>query len=760
MADLLLIAFTIALLLFAHLMRTLLALRVPSDLLFKPTKLKQPPDIMGALFDQVDRELSDLGFSSNYWATVESTPPLPGFHAPLIRLYHHKSQPIIARVNPPHTLSSIDQCQVVFLSISTGKTFLATANRTPELFPRPPEARSIMLNTDVDTLAEQFREHIQEMAQRGLSWLDRSKEMGEHAWVFRLANRYEKKGIKWIFEQGYVKRLSEGGGIPTFGTVLRFIWRLVTVQSVVPPQESEAIPAGRAAYLFLNWRAGNRAPLPLTTQLALFLVSALAFTLLAGLFWGWHFSLLLLGVIAFHEAGHWLTMRLLGYRNLQILMLPLVGGVTLGQEETPNTAQRILVSLMGPLPGIVLGLLILWIDGMGEGWLSDLGVLLLAVNYLNLLPVMPLDGGQLLKTLIPSHRFELQIALEWLGALALFALAWWADSLLLAALALLPLFGGLGVLKRKAALTLVETESRDIQGQPLNEQIASIIQAMDLTDKRYRPLAKKVQDIEEILTLKRLTPVTPKTLGIFLAIYLVVFLLPPMVLYAAKPEFRTLSEVLFTDIDAIHQEAYAQAMALPMAQLATELAEAHGKLSRRHDLTVAGSYLKQPATDDAIARAERRLGILFDTDYRQFLKTSNGLGNYWMDSQETNYLLFPVERIESFATKLPELETRARVEMTRDNPLAMRVYQASAEGENEPQTLYLEQIGPMLFIGQLHDTAYLLLDPRRQSHNTPAPLIIIDASSDDLEGIRYKGLRDYLADDLALVKASYLDPDD
>ena len=38
-----------------------------------------------------------------------------------------------------------------------------------------------------------------------------------------------------------------------------------------------------------------------------------------------------------------------------LLMLPLVGGVTLGVERTSSAAQRAWMSLMGPLPGIVLG---------------------------------------------------------------------------------------------------------------------------------------------------------------------------------------------------------------------------------------------------------------------------------------------------------------------------------------------------------------------------------------------------------------------
>ncbi|MEJ2694374.1 MAG: hypothetical protein P8166_15405 [Candidatus Thiodiazotropha sp.] len=96
MTDLLLILFTLALLALAHLTRTLLALRIPAEVRLKPSKLKQAPDIMADLFEQTDLALTDLGFSRSYWATVHATPPLPGFIAPLIRLYKHERNPIIA----------------------------------------------------------------------------------------------------------------------------------------------------------------------------------------------------------------------------------------------------------------------------------------------------------------------------------------------------------------------------------------------------------------------------------------------------------------------------------------------------------------------------------------------------------------------------------------------------------------------------------------------------------------------------------------
>jgi Zn-dependent protease len=747
MTDLLLILFTLALLILIHLMRTLLAVRIPAELRFKPTKLKQPPDIMADLFAQTDQALSDLGFSRGHWATVHTTPPLPGFSASLIRLYRHKRQPIVARVSPPHSILSTDRCQVIFLSMSKGKTFLATANRVPELFPRPPEKLSITLNSRADSITEQFRDHIQEMSRRGLTWLDRSEEKGERAWVFRLANRYEHKSVQWLNATRYIKRLADGSAVPKIGTVLRFIWRFATGREQNPPRERSPIPPSRAAYLYHNWQCSNRLPPPVSTQLGLFIISALAFVLLAGLFWDWTIALMLLGVIGFHEAGHWLTMRMLGYGNLQILMLPLVGGVTLGQEKDYTASQRVLVSLMGPLPGIILGTILLVLFGMEEGRISELGIILLLVNYLNLLPILPLDGGQLLKALIPIERFGLLIALEWLGTAALLLLGWLTGSLFLAAMALLPLFGALTLMKRKQILKALGEVDCGSE-QPPHDQIVSVIQAIDETDRRYRPLVKKAQEIAEIITALRLKPAAPAITGLFLATYLATFLLPPVVVYTTSPGIASIATLLFSDIEVMQQEARDQAMTLPIPQLVTELAERHGSLSDPYRPEGESIILRAPATNEAISRTEARLGVPLDTVHRRFLETSNGFINLWSSTNETDYLLFPGEQIERFAQQLPGIVKRLRMQTGKDEPPLVHILQASAPVETEGETLNLNQIAHMLYIGNLNERAYLLLDSAPQP-DTPASLLVIYESPLGLEGTRFKSLHHYLANKLA-----------
>jgi len=108
----------------------------------------------------------------------------------------------------------------------------------------------------------------------------------------------------------------------------------------------------------------------------------------------------LIAVLLFHEGGHLLAMKLFGYRDTRILFIPFLGAVTMGRETDAGPGRKAVVYLAGPVPGLILGLVALLLDGwQTDTLLGRLGWLALLLNYLNLLPLMPFDGGQLVRVL-------------------------------------------------------------------------------------------------------------------------------------------------------------------------------------------------------------------------------------------------------------------------------------------------------------------------------------------------------------------------
>ncbi|GAB3011762.1 hypothetical protein GCM10027051_12920 [Niabella terrae] len=115
----------------------------------------------------------------------------------------------------------------------------------------------------------------------------------------------------------------------------------------------------------------------------------------------WDLLLLLSGVLLLHEAGHFLAMKYYRYQDLGILFLPFLGALVRGRKNQISQQQSAVILLAGPLPGLLLGLLLAAISKdqplyLGQVPLDFVAQLLIWANLLNLLPVYPLDGGQLL----------------------------------------------------------------------------------------------------------------------------------------------------------------------------------------------------------------------------------------------------------------------------------------------------------------------------------------------------------------------------
>ncbi|MEM9072892.1 MAG: hypothetical protein AAGE52_30575 [Myxococcota bacterium] len=134
--------------------------------------------------------------------------------------------------------------------------------------------------------------------------------------------------------------------------------------------------------------------------------------------------------VLFHEMGHALVGRAFG-RSPQIV-LALFTGVTSFQGGRPFTPGKgIVVSLAGPLVGIVLGLAALPVlmlsppaEGTAAHWALSMFIFInLGWSLLNLIPVLPLDGGNIMANVLqlisPKHglRWARYLSLVLIGGL-------------------------------------------------------------------------------------------------------------------------------------------------------------------------------------------------------------------------------------------------------------------------------------------------------------------------------------------------------
>lgn len=131
-------------------------------------------------------------------------------------------------------------------------------------------------------------------------------------------------------------------------------------------------------------------------------LGSLAFFLIIGYFFFKDLSwiLVLTGVVVFHELGHFVAMKIYKYQELGMFFIPLLGAYVSGKKQEVSQTQSAIILLAGPVPGIFLGIIlhVLSIQLELDFW-EKVAWIMILLNVLNLLPVYPLDGGQLLHRL-------------------------------------------------------------------------------------------------------------------------------------------------------------------------------------------------------------------------------------------------------------------------------------------------------------------------------------------------------------------------
>jgi Zn-dependent protease len=147
-------------------------------------------------------------------------------------------------------------------------------------------------------------------------------------------------------------------------------------------------------------------------------LAGLSFAAYASMF-TWKFALLLMGSIAFHELGHIWAMRKCGMKTRGIYFIPLLGAAAVTEDEFPSREVESFVALAGPVWGLSLALVTAGlyfvihspVYAAAAGWMA-------MINLFNLLPINPLDGGRVAKSVFFSiHRRAGQIfGLYGLGA--------------------------------------------------------------------------------------------------------------------------------------------------------------------------------------------------------------------------------------------------------------------------------------------------------------------------------------------------------
>jgi Zn-dependent protease len=141
--------------------------------------------------------------------------------------------------------------------------------------------------------------------------------------------------------------------------------------------------------------------------------------------------LVILGILIFHEFGHIAGMKLFGHKNIRMLFIPFLGAMVSSNNFKQNGYQDGIITILGPLPGIILSLVLLFTIGISSTFSHNIILSLIFINGFNLLPIFPLDGGRFLDIALLNRNIIVQIISRILAGLLLILFAIYLQNIYL-----------------------------------------------------------------------------------------------------------------------------------------------------------------------------------------------------------------------------------------------------------------------------------------------------------------------------------------
>ncbi|HEX5592101.1 MAG TPA: site-2 protease family protein [Solirubrobacterales bacterium] len=121
-----------------------------------------------------------------------------------------------------------------------------------------------------------------------------------------------------------------------------------------------------------------------------------------GLAFGWPFAVGFVLLLFVHEMGHVIQLRREGVEASAPVFIPFLGAVIAAKSMGEDAAAEARVGLAGPILGTIGTLipLAIWLATGSDLWRA-LAYIGFFINLINLLPVLPLDGGRAMAILGP-----------------------------------------------------------------------------------------------------------------------------------------------------------------------------------------------------------------------------------------------------------------------------------------------------------------------------------------------------------------------
>lgn len=356
-----------------------------------PVSWDRVPAAYRTLLEPTHAELEALGFKDVQW--FENTPAV-GVADPKTFSFSmkHSEHPIFARLSSDNPFDTQMPVAVRLRTWLMDGRSLVTHDFTLDW--EVPEPRVEGEDVRAFDLAEQLRVHLSRIAgepardlapEQLATFQDEDAEQTWRDWVDggQLVQRHEAYGMSWS-HAGQMARMTLRG--------------MATRVRALRDKPSQLVPA-EALLNFVQRTQRGQKKRSIAFKLMFYVLSFVALVLSFAWLLSWQTGAILAVVIAFHELGHFAAMRLLGRRDARVFLIPFAGGATVARPDAEaSLAARLFIYLAGPVPGLIAAASLFPYRHVHE-LVSEFIAFLAVVNFLNLLPILPLDGGRVVEAL-------------------------------------------------------------------------------------------------------------------------------------------------------------------------------------------------------------------------------------------------------------------------------------------------------------------------------------------------------------------------
>ncbi|HUS72549.1 MAG TPA: site-2 protease family protein [Sedimentisphaerales bacterium] len=503
--------------------------------------LSELPSYLRELFDAYEKELEGLGFHFSHTQIFDE--PVVSEHSRRWNLVYFKpAEKCYATVSVSSIPDQNALAKVEFATVFSDDHKLITLNgMAHDTMGNIPN--TIVMDPYAESLEKQFQAHLGEFARLR----EKKKPIAMEPTDFVLSEKKTADDyIDGLEANGFIRKTDESYYQLRLIPCLRHTYKCTKGLRKLKKQQAKIrklsqtqraiaveIPVEVEVEAFSKIREITSAKKTgYAGKLAVLLVSLLLFTIAFGFSFSFGTVLIFIAALFIHESGHVIGMRLFKYKDVQVVFLPFLGAATLGGEKEATPLQRVIVYLLGPAFGMVIGILCVFIGGAYEVRpLMGFGAFSLILSYLNLVPIIPLDGGRVFELVLFSRISFLKSAFM-IGSVAVMAIVGIGlkDPILVG----LSVFLCLGVstqISQNRALSRLKKQIKDANLEITDEDILPTIFRI-LREKPFSklPFARKYAVAYHLSDNVMQKLPTVWTILLSLLMYFVVLLLPIMMI--------------------------------------------------------------------------------------------------------------------------------------------------------------------------------------------------------------------------------------